>query len=79
MIKHNLWSDDGAGMRYQEGEPRPWMLDSWTQLANGEVVFIRKYIGLRPHGTPPSGIFLRSMKQRHRIQLESSIAMEQYQ
>lgn len=75
MIKHNLWSNDGPGLRYEEGDPRPWVLDTWCDETHK---FVRSYIGCRPHGTMPSGIYLRSVQQRNRVNLESQLAMEFY-
>jgi hypothetical protein len=67
MIQHSMWQDDRG---YRAGDPRPWVLDSWdTDLFHVQ----RSYVGFEP-----TGIYLRSIKTKHRITIESLIAMEQY-
>lgn len=38
----------------------------------------RSFVGMYNRDERPSGIHLRSLQQRHRVSIESSIAMEQY-
>lgn len=55
----------------------PWPYILTTSTVEGRHAQ-RTYLGMYTLEQPPSGIYLRSMKQRHRIRIESLIAMEQY-
>lgn len=65
---HGHYIDCGSG-------PWPYYLTSCH--IEGENAQ-RSFVGMYHRNEQPSGIYLRSMQQRHRIKIESLIAMEQY-
>lgn len=73
-VSHCLWSNDGPGLRYAAGDWRPWVLDSYDSA--GKIV--RTHLACYPDGMQPTGLYLRSLKTRNRVNLESQLAMEQY-
>lgn len=74
MITHRLWRAD-AGMGYLPGHSdysqRPYVLDSWDTE--------HRHVQRSILNTPYTGLMLRTLRQKHRIKIESLIAMEQYQ
>lgn len=71
-MNHDLWLQRDCNIG-----PWPVMLD--THTSEGQHVHIeRQFVGMYNSTAEPSGIYLRSLRQRARIKLESLLAMEQY-
>ena len=58
--------------------PWPVTLDTFIAVDGGHVYIERQFVGMYHRADEPSGIYLRSLKDRARIKIESLIAMEQY-
>jgi hypothetical protein len=72
---HDLWIQRDCNRG-----PWPVMLDTHEAASDGGHVHIeRQFVGMYHSLDAVSGIYLRSLRSRARVKIESLIAMEQYQ